>query len=80
MASYQQPIAPFRTEDLPYYQLKLYWNLALAMAANALGFILILKASPKHIRIYRWFLLDILVIEILSYILSLPYKVISLPA
>ena len=49
--------------DLTFYRLKLYVNLVIATAANSLGIWLILYASPKHMRIYRWFLLDILVVN-----------------
>jgi hypothetical protein len=49
--------------EFPAYRLKMLINLGISMAANALGFCLIIWASPKHMQTYRWFLLNILVIQ-----------------
>jgi hypothetical protein len=56
-------LVDLESSDLFYYRLKMFINLGVAMAANTLGFILILWASPKNIQTYRWFLLNILVIQ-----------------
>jgi hypothetical protein len=61
MATAAEATPVFHVADFPFYRVKLLLNLGIASAANALAFALIIWASPKHIRIYRWFLLDILV-------------------
>jgi hypothetical protein len=54
----------WKPSDFPAYRLKMFLNLGIALAANALGFCLIVWASPKHMKTYRWFLLNLLVIKI----------------
>lgn len=51
----------FDYEDILPYKLFLYINFLISFLTNIIGFLLILKYTPKIMGVYKWFLLNILV-------------------
>ena len=56
----------FDPNEISQFRLKCYTSAFCSLLSNLVGLLFILKATPKHMGTYKWFLLNILVLFIFN--------------